>query len=201
MCSIWELTSPGGWHQPVYGYLSLILGYGGYKSLPRAVAPWAVDSGGFSVLQYHGRWTVSAAEYVARLRRYRDEIGSLVWAAPQDWMCEQAIIDGGWHNGQYFVGTHLSVAEHQCRTVLNAARLRELAPDLPIITVVQGQEPDDYVRCADLYWSLARIDITTERLVGVGSVCRIQNTAKAGAILHALHARGVTRLHGFGFKL
>ena len=29
-----------------------------------------------------------AAVYVAAVRRYRDEIGSLEWAAPQDWMCE-----------------------------------------------------------------------------------------------------------------
>ena len=98
-----------------------------YKRLPRAVAPWACDSGGFSELQRHGRWTVPPREYVARVRRYRDEIGHLAWAAPQDWMCEPIIINGGVVNGHRFAGTHLSVAEHQRRTVLNFLHLRDLA--------------------------------------------------------------------------
>jgi hypothetical protein len=42
-----------------------------YKTLPRAAAPWALDSGGFSELQNHGRWTVGPREYVARVRRPR----------------------------------------------------------------------------------------------------------------------------------
>ena len=38
-------------------------------------------------------------------------------------------------------------------------------------------------------------------LVGLGSVCRRQATGEAGRIIRALHARGVRRLHGFGFKI
>lgn len=53
----------------------------------------------------------------------------------------------------------------------------------------------------DLYWSLARIDITTYPLVTVGSVCRRQSMTEAGQILTALHERGCHRLHGFGFKI
>lgn len=171
-----------------------------YRTLPVAVAPFGVDSGGFTELQRFGAWTVSPHEYVARLRRYRDEVGQMLWAAPQDWMCEDLIINGGWANGQRFVGTHLSVAEHHRRTVLNYVQLRDLAPELNIIPVVQGDDPDAYRRCADLYWSLARIDLTQEPLVGVGSVCRLQASAKAGRILKALRQHGLTRLHGFGFK-
>ena len=33
------------------------------KSLPKAAAPWALDSGGFSELSQHGRWTISPEEY------------------------------------------------------------------------------------------------------------------------------------------
>lgn len=172
-----------------------------YKTLPVAVAPAAVDSGGFQELQRYGTWTVPPHEYAARVRRYRDAFGPhLRWAAPQDWMCEPAIIHGGWHGGQYFVGTHRSVAEHQARTVLNAAHLRQIAPDLPWIYVVQGDTPDAYVRCVDLYWSLCGIDLATEPLVGVGSVCRRQSMPEAGRILTVLHRRGLRRLHGFGFK-
>lgn len=35
----------------------------------------------FSELARHGSWTVSPAEYVAAVRRYRDEIGGLEWGA------------------------------------------------------------------------------------------------------------------------
>ena len=35
----------------------------------------------------------------------------------------------------------------------------------------------------------------------VGSICRRQGTWEAGLILQALHESGLTRLHGFGFKL
>jgi hypothetical protein len=171
-----------------------------YKRLPVAAAPWACDSGGFTELQRHGRWTVTPPEYVARLRRYRDEIGHLWWAAPQDWMCEPIVINGGRIGPIVFAGTHLTVAEHQRRTVANYAVLRDLAPDLNIIPVVQGDTPDAYRRCVDLYWSMIRVDLTTMPLVGVGSVCRRQGTREAGRILAALHAAGVRDLHGFGFK-
>jgi hypothetical protein len=172
-----------------------------YKRLPLAAAPWACDSGGFSELKQYGTWTVPPREYVARLRRYRDEIGRLMWAAAQDWMCEPIIRAGGWAGRQFFVGTHRSVDEHQWRTVLNFLHLRDIAPDLPIVPVVQGFTRDEYLRCVDLYWSLGRVDLTTEPLCGVGSICRRQGTAEAGRILAALRARGLRNLHGFGFKI
>jgi hypothetical protein len=171
-----------------------------YKTLPRAAAPWAVDSGGFTELQKYGRWTVTPAEYVARLRRYRDEIGHLMWAAQQDHMCEPIIINGGVVNGQRFAGTHLSIAEHQRLTVLNFGHLLDLAPDLDIVPVVQGTTPDEYERCRDLFWRLLRIDLATLPRVGVGSVCRRQGTREVGAIIHRLRASGLHRLHLFGFK-
>jgi hypothetical protein len=169
------------------------------KTLPRAVAPWALDSGGFTELRDYGRWTVAPGEYVARVRRYRDEIGSLRWCAPQDWMCEPIVISGGRIGPQLFVGTHLSVEEHQRRTVANLAQLRETASDLPFIPVLQGYTLPDYEHCADLY-EAAGIDLTAEPLVGLGSVCRRQGTRDVHAIITALHARGIRRLHGFGVK-
>jgi hypothetical protein len=44
------------------------------------------------------------------------------------------------------------------------------------------------------------VDLTVAPLVGVGSVCRRQDTREAADILTALHTLGVRRLHGFGFK-
>jgi hypothetical protein len=65
------------------------------KTLPRALGPWALDSGGFTELQRHGMYRLTAADYAAAVRRYRDEIGGLEWVAPQDWMCEPLVREGG----------------------------------------------------------------------------------------------------------
>jgi len=164
----------------------------GYWRLPRAAARWAVDSGGFTELSTHGTWAYgpTPAQYVCRIRRYTTDIGRLAWAAPQDWMCEPWIV----------AKTGLTVADHQRRTVDNFAQLRELAPDLPIIPVLQGWTTADYLRCADLY-TAAGIDLTTAPLVGLGSVCRRQSTNDTGRIITALHQIGMRRLHGFGFKI
>lgn len=173
-------------------------GVGTARTLPQAIGPYAIDSGGFTILQRFGVWTITPHQYVADLRRIRDEVGPFEWAAPQDWMCEPAIIHGGTFGGQTFVGTGLSVAEHQHRTVANYLHLRELAPDLPIVPVIQGWELPDYERCVALY-DRAGIDLSREPLVGLGSVCRRQSTAEGAEIVTALAGHGL-KLHGFGFK-
>ncbi|MEV0424452.1 DUF7221 family queuine tRNA-ribosyltransferase-like protein [Streptosporangium canum] len=170
-----------------------------YRTLPVAAQDWALDSGGFTELQKFGRWTVTPADYIARVRRYRDEVGRLTWCAPQDWMCEPIVINGGRIGRQVFVGTHLSVTDHQCRTVANFVQLRELAPDLPWVPVLQGYTVSEYLACIDLY-AAAGVDLTGEPLVGLGSVCRRQATGEAHQIILALRERGITRLHGFGVK-
>lgn len=176
----------------------------GYKTMPIAAAPWACDSGGFTELQMYGMWTVTPKEYVQRLRRYSDEVGQMDWAAPQDLMCEDIIINGGWLNGRYFVGTHLSVPEHQRLTVLNWAELRDLAaiyaPRVRIIRVSQGLTPDDHLRMIDLYRDLIGEDLTDGERVGIGSICRRQGTKEAGQIIATLKAAGVRKQHLFGFK-
>jgi hypothetical protein len=161
----------------------------GRRSLPRAVAPWALDSGGFTELSMHGTWTLSARAYASEVRRYRDEIGMLAWAAPQDWMCEPVMLKR----------TGLTVEEHQRRTIANFLELRSIAPDLPWVPVLQGWSPlGDYDRHADAYED-AGIDLAALPLVGIGTVCRRQGTLSASLAISGLAARGI-RLHGFGFK-
>lgn len=159
-----------------------------YKTLPRARGEWSLDSGAFSEIAKHGRWTLTAEEYVAAVRRYRDGIGRMQWAAPQDWMCEPLMVER----------TGLSVREHQVRTVANVVELRKLAPDLPIIPVLQGWKLSDYLHCIRLY-DQAGINLRHERVVGLGSVCRRQSTDEIGEIAEQLAGRGL-RLHGFGVK-
>ena len=170
------------------------------RRLPRAVGSWCLDSGGFTELQKHGRWTVTPREYVAEVRRFRDEIGGLLWAAPQDWMCEPWVLSGGRPPGsrECFAGTYLTVVEHLRRTVENFVELRALAPELPFIPVLQGWTLGDYLDCAELY-ERAGVDLREEQLVGVGTMCRRQNTIRAGMILAHLASEGL-RLHGFGLK-
>jgi len=125
---------------------------------------------------------------VAAVRRYRDEIGHLDWAAPQDWMCEPFIV----------AKTGLSMREHLRRTVASYLRLTELAPDLPFIPVLQGWELADYLECAAMYEE-AGVDLAAAPLVGVGSVCRRQATKDIGIIMQTLAGMGL-KLHGFGVK-
>jgi hypothetical protein len=168
----------------------------GRKSLPRAIAPWALDSGGFSELSLYGEWRTTPEQYVTAVRRYDEEIGHLEWAAPQDWMCEPVML----------AKTGLTVAEHQQRTVDNFQRLQDLwysatSDESPFMPVLQGWELADYLRCADLY-AAAGIDLCDYPLVGLGSVCRRQATGEIGAIVRAVRAAvdPTLPLHGFGVK-
>ena len=171
------------------------------RKLPRALGPWALDSGGFTELQMHGRWTIDAVAYAAEVRRFRDEIGNMQWAAPQDWMCEPIVISGGKVKGNLiFAGTGLIVHSHLVRTVHNFLELRSRAPDLPIVPVLQGWQLDDYLRCWDLY-DMAGVVLDREPVVGIGSVCRRQATKEAVAIFERLAIEGLRgRMHGFGVK-
>jgi hypothetical protein len=62
--------------------------------LPLAAVRWSLDSGGFTELQLHGKWRITAQQYAAQVRQIRDAVGMMDWAAPQDWMCEPQVIRG-----------------------------------------------------------------------------------------------------------
>jgi hypothetical protein len=159
------------------------------KRLPGAI--WALDSGAFSQIGEYGRWVMTPGEYVKAVRRYRDEIGGLQWAAPMDWMCEPGML----------AKTGLTIAEHQRRTIESVQELRELGPDLPIAPVLQGWDLRSYIECVHGYAD-AGIDLASEPVVGLGSVCRRQNTDEIGRIVTTLADQfGLGNLHGFGVKL
>lgn len=160
-----------------------------YKTLPRARAPWVLDSSGFSELARNGRWRFGPRQYAGDVRRFRDEVGELAWAACQDWMVEPHVR----------AKTGFSTGEHQRLTIENYLELRSLAPDLPFAPVLQGWEGHEYLDHADQY---ARAGIALERLpvVGIGSVCRRQTVTGVRDAVQQLALSGV-RLHGFGLKL
>lgn len=158
------------------------------KSLPRAKGRWALDSGGFSELSMYGKWTVGPHQYAAEVRRWRDEIGGLDWAAIQDWMCEPHII----------AKTGLTVERHQWLTTMNYAILRDIDGEMPWVPVIQGWHLQDYIDHVGLYQCLG-YDLTALPVVGVGSVCRRQGTAEIAEIMWALADLGIS-IHGFGVK-
>lgn len=156
---------------------------------PRATHRWALDSGGFSELSMYGEWRTSPEQYVDEVHRFADEIGSLDWAAAQDWMCEPWITEK----------TGKTVHEHQRRTVENYLDLIARAPELPWTPVLQGWALRDYWAHVGMYID-AGVDLSALPTVGIGSVCRRQHTAEVEGLIRALHAVGVS-LHGFGFKV
>lgn len=159
------------------------------KSYPRALAPWAADSGAFTEMSLYGQWVTTPAEYVAALRRYAEEIGNLSWAASMDAMCEPFVLrkSGG------------TVESHQQWTVDNYLRLKDLAPELEIVPTLQGWTvPDDYLRCFDRYAAVG-IDLTTYSRVGLGSVCRRQGSEEIAVLARRMAGMGLA-LHGFGVK-
>jgi hypothetical protein len=156
------------------------------KSHRPAVTDWGLDSGGFTELSMFGEWRTPPHQYIARVRRYIDQIGRLVFASPQDWMCEPDMLRR----------TRLTISEHQHRTVRSVVTLRTYSPEAPIIPVLQGWHRDDYLRHVDMY-DAAGFDLAAEPLVGIGSICRRQATAEAAEIAAALQP---LRLHAFGAK-
>lgn len=159
------------------------------RTLPRRVqGRWALDSGGFTEISTYGRWQTSPAEYVEAVERYRTEIGQPDFVAPQDWMCEPFMLDR----------TGLSVAAHQDLTVGNFLDLRDHLGAV-VIPVLQGWAVEDYLACVELY-AEAGVDLWAEALVGIGSVCRRQDTAEAALIVETLADLGLA-LHGFGIKI
>ena len=161
----------------------------GRRKQIRQLGPVAIDSGGFSELSLNGGWSISPSDYIAELRRLRDEVGlSFEWAAQQDMMCEPHMIRR----------TGLSVAEHQAHTVENLITLRSLAPEIHFIPVLQGQSAADYLEHFEAFRN-AGFDLTLEPLVGLGSVCRRQSDSEIKELIDALSGMGVN-LHGFGVK-
>lgn len=180
-----------------------------YKTLPESNGATFIDSGAFTILKKYGRWLITPEQFVAKTRRQVEALGrdKVVAIGPMDRMCEPIVIYGGRSKDGTFAGTRQflglpdatfddCVLEHQRQTVANFQELERLAPDLPIIPVIQGYTLTQYLRCVAMYLA-AGIDLTTYPLVGIGSVCRRQGTKEAKQIISALHALGI-RIHGFG---
>jgi len=157
-----------------------------YRTMPRALGPWALDSGAFSEIQAHGAWTIPAKTYAKEVARMSFGVGKMRWAAIQDWMCEPVML----------AKTGKTVKQHQRLSVDSLSDLRSIAPSIPWAPVLQGWHPDDYSRHRDMY-EAAGFDLKKEKIVGVGSVCRRNRSDEIWQIAHSMRDLS---LHGFGVK-
>lgn len=152
-----------------------------------------VDSGAFTELSLHGCYRSDVGTYADCLMRLHSEgIVSIAAAVAQDWMCEPFML----------AKTGLNIWQHQKLTIerydeLYAALLFADAP-FPVMPVLQGYSPAEYVRHLDKYGER----LTEGMWVGVGSVCkRNGDPAQIVEVLDAIHRRRPDlRLHGFGVK-
>ncbi|MEU9754365.1 hypothetical protein AB0D90_14665 [Streptomyces althioticus] len=160
----------------------------GRASLPAAAETWMCDSGAFTEIARHGRYTFTARQYAAGIRRFRDEVGRLAWAGPMDYMCEPDMV----------AKTGLTVRRHIDLTVGTFIDLMAVDDRLNIYPSLQGWTVADYEHCADLY-ERRGVRLTDYPLVGVGSICRRKTVREPVAILSTLAARGLA-LHGYGLK-
>jgi hypothetical protein len=159
-----------------------------YRRLGRHKPGYAIDSGGFSELSLHGRWTITVAQFIRECRTWIRMIGKPDFIASMDWMCEPFILEK----------TGKTLSEHQALTVESYLQLKELAPDLPWLPVLQGFTLDDYLVCLRLY-ERNGVNLLSCPQVGLGSICRRQGTKEAVEIIR--HLAGIRlKLHGFGFK-
>lgn len=159
------------------------------KRFDDQLASVCVDSGGFTELNRFGGWETTPEEYITGLHHLLDLGLEITWASQQDWMVEPEMLNK----------TGLTVTEHQELTVKNYLKLKELTNRIHIIPVLQGQTLEQYFAHFEMFES-AGVDLRSERVVGVGSVCRRQNTNEIYNIMKCLHKKGL-KLHGFGVKI
>lgn len=171
-------------------------------TFPEAVGPSALDSAGFVMLKKYGRWPdhITPAQYAADADIFRRYIGRLDFAIPQDWMCEDFMLEltgkhepaGSWSDRR------TAVRAHQQRTLESFLRLRDLAPDVPWAAALQGYTDEEYWEHVLLY-EAAGVNLQRLPRVAVGSMCKRQHTESAARILRGLAQYGCA-VHALGYK-
>lgn len=151
------------------------------------VGDWIMDSGAFTEISTFGYYRDAVDVYAREIRRWAN-CGNLLAAVAQDWMCEPWIVKK----------TGLSVETHQKHTVARYDALLAEEPGVYILPVLQGYEPQDYVRHIQMYGDR----LTHGQWVGVGSICKRNGDPNqiAAVLLAIKHERPDLRLHGFGLK-
>lgn len=155
-----------------------------------------LDSGAFTELNLHGAYRHGVEEYAAEVHRLHVScVVKIAAAVAQDYMCEPFML----------AKTGLTIDDHQRLTIERydalVAELERLfggEVPFPVMPVLQGYAPSDYVRHIEMYGDRLRPGMWA----GVGSVCKRNGTPEAIIeVLSAIHrVRPDLLLHGFGVK-
>lgn len=159
------------------------------RGKPLSCGSVLVDSGAFTEIAQHGGYRDAPKAYADDLRRLHSSgIATIAAAVAQDYMCEPFML----------AKTGLTIADHQRLTIERYDALVEEHLAFPIMPVLQGYDPQDYVHHIEMYGAR----LTVGMWVGVGSVCKRNGLPEAVlAVLAAVHkARPDLHLHGFGVK-
>ena len=92
----------------------------------------------------------------------------------------------------------MTVYKHQHKTAENLCELRDCAPDVEWLPVLQGWAPQQYIDHIRIYERYG-INLSMEKLVGVGSVAARQLSPAIPEIFTRLNDAGL-HLHGFGLS-
>lgn len=148
-----------------------------------------VDSGAFTEINLYGGFRTSVDDYARELLRLHEaSIINIQAAVAQDYMCEPFML----------AKTGLTIDEHQRLTVERYDDLASRNLPFPVLPVLQGFAPEDYVRHIQAYGDR----LTPGMWVGVGSVCKRNGSPQQVAqVLRAIkRERPDILIHGFGIK-
>lgn len=161
---------------------------------------WFIDSGGApDSIRANGGHERPVSDYLDYLREPPTKYGcdaddvSIERFALRDWPVEPQVRDA----------LGLSVEDLQERTLKDHIRMMDAVEsdsriDAQPVAVLQGWEPDDYLRCLDLF----RDHGLVTDVVGLGSVCRRGGLDDIQDVAHRVRRNLPARvdLHGFGLK-
>lgn len=199
-----------GWHQPRNGPSGCQLfshsfisatrlcywdkgKFRGFRKSHFPVRDWILDSGAFKELELFGEHRLSVSQYAELIGQFQN-CGNLLAVFPQDYMCESYIF----RQRERHTGIRFSIQEHQRLTISRFDQLTALVQGVPVLPVLQGFEPSDYVAHIHQYG----YRLKPNSWVGVGSVCkRNRNPLEILEVLWAIkECRPDLKLHGFGLK-
>jgi hypothetical protein len=183
------------------------------RKKPLGAVDVLIDSGAFTELNLFGRYRHGVEEYAAELYRLHSTgVVRILAAVAQDYMCEDFMLARTDATNEALAALEYGPAPkaalisiHQKWTIERYDALVEALDRLfdgdcpfPVIPVLQGYSPADYVRHLVAYGDRLKPGMW----VGVGSVCkRNSNPDMIAEVLEPIvRLRPDLRLHGFGVK-
>jgi hypothetical protein len=169
------------------------------KKKVEAPGYWYMDSGGFTEIRNHGKYTMTEDEYLEIIWHHRPKA-----AYCQDWMVEPEMLER----------TGLTIEEHQRRTVQSFRSLtkklrdRNLAASengetfctTEIRPVLQGWTLEDYLNHMEMYMD-AGVH-TYRETFGIGSLCCRSSERIIRELIEGIHnAYPYVDYHAFGLKI